>query len=230
MKNYPCPKCGEEMECDTVDNGVGMEQCGPYGCPSCHYVDERMFLPDLAPSAPEAPKAEATRSASPQLPYAELREALAGLCHAQWSGWMVYLFSRCFFTSDGAAFMEVSDTRRWQIQMNTQYDDLSESEKESDRIEADRIIELIDSEAERAGMDDVVSAGSPSDLARGVVLTDERYAELTAAEAELATLRSTHATLQSALRELVAVIEADELMPPTLSYFKQAKDALNSRK
>ena len=30
-----CPYCGEECECDWVDVGVGMIQCGPYHCYSC---------------------------------------------------------------------------------------------------------------------------------------------------------------------------------------------------
>lgn len=33
-----CPYCGTEMECDTVDIGVGEQQSGPYGCPRCHAV------------------------------------------------------------------------------------------------------------------------------------------------------------------------------------------------
>ena len=38
MSDYPCPDCGHPMTCDTVDNGVGEEPCGPYGCERCHYV------------------------------------------------------------------------------------------------------------------------------------------------------------------------------------------------
>ena len=34
-----CPKCGYEMTCDTVDIGVGYQQCSPYGCENCHYVE-----------------------------------------------------------------------------------------------------------------------------------------------------------------------------------------------
>ena len=33
-----CPRCGREAECDMVDNGVGMQQCGPYGCEPCGWV------------------------------------------------------------------------------------------------------------------------------------------------------------------------------------------------
>lgn len=31
-----CPYCGEPCEADWVDVGVGMVQCGPYHCTSCH--------------------------------------------------------------------------------------------------------------------------------------------------------------------------------------------------
>lgn len=27
-----CPNCGQQVEADFVDNGVGMQQCGPYVC------------------------------------------------------------------------------------------------------------------------------------------------------------------------------------------------------
>ena len=33
-----CPYCGCEMHCETVDIGVGEQQCGPYGCDNCHAV------------------------------------------------------------------------------------------------------------------------------------------------------------------------------------------------
>ena len=43
-----CPECGETATCDEVDIGVGMQQCGPYGCESCgwveHYGDDIMNL------------------------------------------------------------------------------------------------------------------------------------------------------------------------------------------
>lgn len=34
-----CPICGQQAECDEVDNGVGMQQVGPYGCPDCLWVE-----------------------------------------------------------------------------------------------------------------------------------------------------------------------------------------------
>jgi hypothetical protein len=34
-----CPKCGSECERDEVDNGVGMQAVGPWGCPECYWVE-----------------------------------------------------------------------------------------------------------------------------------------------------------------------------------------------
>jgi hypothetical protein len=30
-----CPYCGDIMYCDTVDVGIGYQQCGPYHCENC---------------------------------------------------------------------------------------------------------------------------------------------------------------------------------------------------
>lgn len=35
MNTVPCPYCGAPTTCDTVDIGIGWQQCGPYGCESC---------------------------------------------------------------------------------------------------------------------------------------------------------------------------------------------------
>lgn len=32
----PCPYCATLCECDVVDVGVGLQQCGPYHCRECH--------------------------------------------------------------------------------------------------------------------------------------------------------------------------------------------------
>ena len=31
----PCPYCGAECSAEYFDNGVGMQQCGPYHCDKC---------------------------------------------------------------------------------------------------------------------------------------------------------------------------------------------------
>ena len=64
----------------------------------------------------------------------DLREQLAELCHNQWVGWMNYLEPRVD---------EEDDWERWQRQMATDYKDLPEHEKESDRAEADKFLNLL---------------------------------------------------------------------------------------
>ena len=72
------------------------------------------------------------------------RENLAKLAHEQWSGWMEYLFSKGMFNSDGTWTMPQWAVDRWKRQMKTDYKDLSESEKNSDRKEADKFIRVME--------------------------------------------------------------------------------------
>lgn len=71
------------------------------------------------------------------------REELASLCHTQWAEWMKYLFSKGSFQADGTWVMPKWAVERWQRQMNTSYLDLSESEKNSDRNEADKFLSVL---------------------------------------------------------------------------------------
>jgi len=68
----------------------------------------------------------------------ELRELFADLAHKQWSGWMEYLFSKC----DANFTLPQWAVERWQRQMKTEYANLSEEEKNSDRDEADKMIKI----------------------------------------------------------------------------------------
>lgn len=72
------------------------------------------------------------------------REKLAALCHEQWSGWMDYLFEQGVYNADGTWTMPKWAVQRWTSQMVTKYGRLSESEKESDRKEADKFIEAME--------------------------------------------------------------------------------------
>lgn len=68
------------------------------------------------------------------------KEKLAEFVHQQWSEWMKYMFSKCGTNNtipDG--YVE-----RWKRQMNTEYINLSEEEKESDRDIAIKIMEMKD--------------------------------------------------------------------------------------
>ena len=76
----------------------------------------------------------------------ELREKLADLSHDQWSGWMKYMLSQGMRIDGGQWVMTKHSLDRWTRQMNTPYDDLPESEKESDRVEADRMLRIMKGE------------------------------------------------------------------------------------
>ena len=75
------------------------------------------------------------------------REAIASLCHDQWSGWMKYLFSKGDFrddpNDDRLWVMPAWAVERWQRQMNTPYAELPDVEQGNDRAEADKFIALI---------------------------------------------------------------------------------------
>ena len=65
-------------------------------------------------------------------------EKLAEIQHEIWSDWMKYLFSKCrelFHAGANDKSMGIPGelVRRWKKQMNIEYKDLSEEEKESDR-------------------------------------------------------------------------------------------------
>jgi len=71
-----------------------------------------------------------------------LKEQLAELAHEQWSGWMVYLFSKGDLQEDGTWVMPKWAVDRWKLQANTQYLDLSDEEMDSDRKEANKFLEV----------------------------------------------------------------------------------------
>jgi hypothetical protein len=73
----------------------------------------------------------------------DLREELAELAHRQWEGWMRYLFKVSQFNDDGTVTIPEAFVDRWKRQVRTSYQELSEQEKNSDRIEADKVLELL---------------------------------------------------------------------------------------
>ena len=79
-----------------------------------------------------------------------LKENIADKCHEQWSGWMEYLFSKCEYNQNTGEFIIPKwAVERWTQQMNTDYKDLTEEEKNSDRIEAEKFIKLVENENEK---------------------------------------------------------------------------------
>jgi hypothetical protein len=72
-----------------------------------------------------------------------MREQLADLQHEIWAHWMRYLFSVCQENPDGSFTIHPEKAQRWLRQINTPYADLSESEKNSDREQADKILDIL---------------------------------------------------------------------------------------
>jgi len=64
----------------------------------------------------------------------EKLEKLAEIQHEIWSHWMNWMFENGgFHREDGRWIMKSAKVKRWKKQANTQYAELSESEKQSDR-------------------------------------------------------------------------------------------------
>ena len=72
----------------------------------------------------------------------DAREQLAEYAHKAWSGWMAYLFEKSEQNSDGTVTIPAWAVERWRRQSITPYSALPESEKESDRAEADRMLAI----------------------------------------------------------------------------------------
>lgn len=72
-----------------------------------------------------------------------LREKLAEYAHEAWSRWMRYLFSKSTVNSDGSVTIPASLVKRWTRQMNTNYHMLPYSEQQSDILEADKMLDIM---------------------------------------------------------------------------------------
>ena len=71
------------------------------------------------------------------------REKLAEASHESWSHWMSHLFGKCVKDDVGNATIPHELVKRWQRQIQTPYDLLSEAEKSSDLAQADRMLHAI---------------------------------------------------------------------------------------
>lgn len=75
----------------------------------------------------------------------EFIEKGAALEHARWAKWQNYLHSFLTWNDELKAWVLPHEQKdRWQCQINTYYDMLSEKEKESDRKEVRQYLPLID--------------------------------------------------------------------------------------
>ena len=72
-----------------------------------------------------------------------LKELLSDQIHRQWTDWMVYLFSKTIVNEDGSRTIPAESVERWMQQLATDYRNLTEKEKDSDRDQADKILTLL---------------------------------------------------------------------------------------
>lgn len=72
----------------------------------------------------------------------DIKERLAEYVHEAWSGWMDYMFMCSAKDERGQIIIPPKLVERWERQMATPYYLLPENEKQSDRDEADKIIEI----------------------------------------------------------------------------------------
>ena len=72
-----------------------------------------------------------------------LREDLAWLAHDTWARWMKHLFTHSTQNADGSVTIPPDLVNRWLRQINTDYSNLTEKEKDSDRKEADRVLPIL---------------------------------------------------------------------------------------
>jgi hypothetical protein len=73
----------------------------------------------------------------------ELREELAAREHEQWADWMRYFFEKCTAFDDGSLVAPSAYVAALRRQIDTPYAELSEAEKNADRVEADRVLLII---------------------------------------------------------------------------------------
>lgn len=89
----------------------------------------------------------------PELSDEETRESIAKLSHLVWQQWMAYMLTN----------LDEQHIDRWKRQANTIYENLSEAEKESDRVVADRYIKAI-AQAQRELLGGYVELPSEGEL------------------------------------------------------------------
>lgn len=88
-------------------------------------------------------------------------EVVAAECHKQWAGWTAYLLGKMESWGHDKEYLLMSRVwrDRWQKQIDTPYAALSESEKESDRAEARKILAALSSAPQPNSRNEVAPSG-----------------------------------------------------------------------
>jgi hypothetical protein len=77
---------------------------------------------------------------------AALTEQLAAIEHERWSRWQRYVHEKSVRQPDGSMLLPANLVERWEKQIATRYEELSDEEKESDREQVRGYLPLIVSE------------------------------------------------------------------------------------
>jgi hypothetical protein len=80
----------------------------------------------------------------------ELMEKLAAIEHERWAHWQQYMHDQSQRADDGSLIIPAQLAQRWQTQIETPYEDLTESEKESDREQVRRYLPIIGAAIKRS--------------------------------------------------------------------------------
>lgn len=70
-------------------------------------------------------------------------EKLASLMHQIWAGWQTWVHQTSKLNNDGSRTIPEELVVRWNRQIVAPYKELSEKEKESDRVEARKVLRLL---------------------------------------------------------------------------------------
>lgn len=73
----------------------------------------------------------------------DILEELANNEHIRWSNWQKYVHSKCIKNEDGSLTIPKEYVEHWEYEINTDYDDLPDNIKESDRREVRQILEKL---------------------------------------------------------------------------------------
>ena len=74
---------------------------------------------------------------------AGLVERLAAVEHERWSHWQRYMHTMAVRQPDGSLLVPAELVSRWERQMNTNYTELNEKEKESDREQVRKYLPIL---------------------------------------------------------------------------------------
>jgi len=72
-----------------------------------------------------------------------IRETISDIQHQIWSHWMAYLFDVSIPNQDGSYIIPVDKVLRWKKQLAIPYKHLTEKEKDSDREQAEKILDVL---------------------------------------------------------------------------------------